>query len=172
VVPRASSKVFKFQAPGLISSGTESVRFNFQILSAWTHFRRYKGRRVQFPSFVLPDSFLVIPRMLGPVFKFHAPELIFGGIESVKSSFQVRAPKLIFGSTEGVGSSFQVSHSRTYFKFTLQESLSAIQKASGPVFKFGIVELIFGGINGAKSNFQFSCSKTHFWQYRGTKLGF
>jgi hypothetical protein len=53
--PSASGLVFTFCDPGLIFGGAEGVGSRFQVLRARTHFRRYRGRRVPFSSFALPD---------------------------------------------------------------------------------------------------------------------
>jgi hypothetical protein len=87
VVPMASGLVFMFGAPGLIFGGSEGVRCSFLVLRSRTRFRRYRGRRVQFSSFVLPNSFSIEPWASGPVFMFCAPELVFG--DDVGSSFHV-----------------------------------------------------------------------------------
>jgi hypothetical protein len=105
-VPRASSPLFMFFAPGLIFGGTVGDRSRFQVLRSWTRFgrtvgvgsnfnfwrtrtrfRRFLGCLVQFSCFALPDSFSVVPRAAGPVFIFWAPGLIFGGSEGVGCSF-------------------------------------------------------------------------------------
>jgi hypothetical protein len=43
-VPRASTLVFMFCAPGLIFGSTEGFGSRFHVLRARTHFRRYRGR--------------------------------------------------------------------------------------------------------------------------------
>jgi hypothetical protein len=96
-MPSASGPVFMFCAPGFVFGGAECVAPRFQVLRARTHFRRYRGRRVPFSCFALPDSFSAVPRASGPFFMFCAPGLIFG-------------------STEGVGSLFHVLRSRTHFR--------------------------------------------------------
>jgi hypothetical protein len=45
-VPRASSPVFMFCTPGLIFGGTAGIGSHFHVLRSWTHFQRYRGRRV------------------------------------------------------------------------------------------------------------------------------
>jgi hypothetical protein len=137
-VPKASCPVFIFCAPRLVFCGTEGVGSCFQVLPSRTRFRRYRGRRVPFTCFALPDSFLEARRTSGPVFMFCAPGLVFGG-------------------SEGVGSHFHVLHSRTRFWryrgrrflfscFVRPESFSAVSRASGPVFMFCASGLVFGGI--------------------------
>jgi hypothetical protein len=54
-IRRASAFDFMFYAPGLIFGGTEGVGTHFHILRARTNFRRYRGRRVPFSCFALPD---------------------------------------------------------------------------------------------------------------------
>jgi hypothetical protein len=96
-VPRASGPVFGFCALGLVFDGSAGVGSRFHVLSSRTHFRRYRGRRVPFSYFPLPDLFLGVSRASGPFFTFCAPGLVFGG-------------------TEGVGSRFHVLRVRTHFQ--------------------------------------------------------
>jgi hypothetical protein len=88
-VPRASTLVFMFCAPGLIFGGTEGVRSRFQVLCSRTHFRRYRGHRLSFSYFARPDSFSVVPRASGPILMCRAPGLIFGGTDGVGIRFHV-----------------------------------------------------------------------------------
>jgi hypothetical protein len=78
-VPRASSPVFIFSAPGLVFGGTEGIGSYFHVLRAQTHFRPYRGRSVPFSRFALSELFSAVPSASGPVFMFCAPELIFDG---------------------------------------------------------------------------------------------
>jgi hypothetical protein len=78
-VRMASGPVFMFCAPGLIFYGTEGVSSRFHVLCARTRFRRYRGRRVRFSCFALPNSFSAISRASTSVFMFCAPGLIFIG---------------------------------------------------------------------------------------------
>jgi hypothetical protein len=59
LVPRASGL---FCAPELIFGGTEGAGSNFYVLRSRTHFRRYRGRRIQFSCFPLPDPFSTVLR--------------------------------------------------------------------------------------------------------------
>jgi hypothetical protein len=88
-VPRASCLVFIFCVPGPVIDGTKGNRSSFHILRSWTRFRRYRGCRVQFSCFALPDPFSGVPRESGPVFIFLALKPIFDGTEGVGSSFHV-----------------------------------------------------------------------------------
>jgi hypothetical protein len=88
-IPRASDPFFMFCAPRLVFSGTGGVGSRFQVLRARTHFRRFRGRRVPFSRFALPDSFSAVPSASGNVFTFCVPRFIFGGTDDVRSCFQV-----------------------------------------------------------------------------------
>jgi hypothetical protein len=154
-----------FRASGLIFGGTEGVESHFHILRALTRFRRYRGRRVPFSSFALPDSFSAVPRASGPVLMFCAPTLIFGGNEGVRSRFNVLR---VFGGTEGVGSCFHFLLARTRFWwyrgrwvpfscFARSDSFSAVSSASGPVLMSCAAALIFSGTEGVGSRLM-SCS--------------
>jgi hypothetical protein len=87
-VPRASGLVFMFCAPVLVFGGNEDVGSHFHILRSRTHFRRYRGCRVQYSCFALPDSFSTLPRVPGPVFMFCAPGLVFRETEGVGYRFR------------------------------------------------------------------------------------
>jgi hypothetical protein len=120
-VPRVPSLIFMFCVLVLVFYYTEGVVPRF-------HFWRYRGRRIPFTCFALPDLFSTVPRSPGPVFMFCAP-------------------RLVFGSINGVGSRFHVLRSRTHFRryqgrripfsyFALPDSFSAIPRVLGPVFMF------------------------------------
>jgi hypothetical protein len=70
--PRLSGHVFLFCAPELVFGGTEGVGSRFHVLRARIHFRRYRGGRVPFSCFALPDSISAVPRASAPVFMFCA----------------------------------------------------------------------------------------------------
>jgi hypothetical protein len=123
---------------------------NIHVSSPQTRFRRYRGRRVPFTYFALPDSFSAVSRASGAV-------------------FMVCASGLVFGSTEGVGSCFNFLSSRTRFRryrgrrvpfscFALSSSFPAVPRASGPVFMFSTLGHIFGGTKGVGSCFHVLCS--------------
>jgi hypothetical protein len=177
-VPRASDPVFIFYASGLVFCVTEGVECRFLVLHGRTYFRRYRGRRVPFSYFVLPDTFSTVPRASGPVFIFYAPRLIFGVTESVECRFLVLHVRTHFRRYRG--------HRVPFSYFALPESFSAIPRvpapvfmfcapgvvsplprASGPVFLFCMSGLIFGGTNGVWSRFHILLARTRFWRSRG-----
>jgi hypothetical protein len=100
-VPKASGPVFMFCTPGLIFGGTEGVRSLFHVFRSQTHFRRYRGRRVPFLCFALPESFPAVPRSLASFFMFCAPGFVFGGIEGVRSLFLVLRSRTHFRRYRG-----------------------------------------------------------------------
>jgi hypothetical protein len=182
-VSRTSGPIFIFCAPGLVFSGVEGVGSRFHVLLSRTNFQQYRGRRVPFSSFALPDSFSWIPRASGPVFMFCDPGLIFGGTEDVGSRFQVSAPGLVFVGTEGVRSRFHVLRSGTHFRlyrgrrvpfssFALPDSFSWVPRASGPVFMFCAPRLSFDRTVGAASRFHVMRSRTRFRCYRVRRVPF
>jgi hypothetical protein len=104
-VPRVSGPVLLFCAPGPIFDGTNNVGYRFHVLRSQTHFGQYRGCRVPFYCFALPDPFSTVPTTLGTVFMFCAPGV-----------FMFCAPGLIFGAFEGVESRFYVLRSQTRFR--------------------------------------------------------
>jgi hypothetical protein len=76
---RTLGPVSIFCAPGHVFGCTEGVGARFIVLRSRTIFGRYRGRRGSFSSFALPNTFLAVPRALGPVFKFCLPGLVFDG---------------------------------------------------------------------------------------------
>jgi hypothetical protein len=167
-----------FCAPELVFNNTGGVESRFYVLRARSYFRQYRGCRVPVSYFALPDSFSAVPRALGSVFMFCAPEIIFVG-------------------TKGVGSRLKVLRSWTRFRryrgrrvpfscFARPESFSAVPRASGPVFLFCAPGLIFSGavfmfcapwhvfgaVEGVGSRFRVLRSRTRFGRYRGCRFPF
>jgi hypothetical protein len=70
----------------------------------------------------------MVPRASDPVFKFCAPGLVFGGTKSVGSRFHVLRSRIRFQRCRVRRVLFSCS--------ALPESLSAVPRASGPVFMF------------------------------------
>jgi hypothetical protein len=136
-----------FCGPGIIFGGAECVGSRFHILRFRTHFRRYRGRRVPFSCFALPESFSAVPRASGPVLMFCAPRIIFGGTGAVGSRFQVLLSRNQFQRYRGRRDPFSC--------FAVQDSCLAVPRASGPVFLFCALELFFGCTDGVRS--PFSC---------------
>jgi hypothetical protein len=141
-----------FCMSGLISHGKEGVGFHFlgtdgvgsrfHVLRARTHVRRKQRRRVSFSSFVLPESFLEVPRTSGPDFMFCAPGHIFC-------------------CTECVGSRFHVLRSRTCFLrcrvrwvtfscYVRLVSFFTVSRATGSVFIFCARRIVFGDNGGRR----------------------
>jgi hypothetical protein len=161
---RESGPVFTFCAPELIFGGTRGAAYYLIVLSAQTHFRRFRRRRVPFSCFARPNSFSTVPRESGPVFNFCAPRLVFGG-------------------TEGVWSRFHVSRARTHFRrngglrvpfscFALTDSFWAVPMASLPVFMFFGPGHLFGGTEGAGYLFHVLRSPSRFRRYGGRRVLF
>jgi hypothetical protein len=153
------------------------------MFCAWTHFRPYRGRRVPFPCYALPDLFSTVPRASGPIFLFCTPGLIFGGAGGVGSFFHAlrsrtrfrrylgrRVPFSCFGRPESFSS---VLRRRVPFScFALRDSFSTIPRSSGPVIMFCAPELIFGGTEGVGSCFHDLLSRTRFRRYKGVPSHF
>jgi hypothetical protein len=164
VVTRASGLVFMFYAPEVIFGGSEGVRSLLHVLHSRTYFRPYRGCRVLFSCFTLPNSFSALPMVQGSILMFSAPGLIFIG-------------------TKGLDSRIYVFRSRTHFRryrgrrvpftcFAHPDSFSTVPRASGPVFMFIAPEHIFGGIVGVRSLFHVLHCRTHFMRYRGLRVSF
>jgi hypothetical protein len=132
----ASGPVFMFSGPGLVFDGTDGVGYRFHVLRSRTRFLRYRGRRVPFSCFALPDSFSAVRRDSGLVFMFRTFAIVFGGIE-------------------GVGPRFIVLLSRTSFRRSQRRPLpfSTVPRASGNFFLFCTPRLVFGGTGGVESRF-------------------
>jgi hypothetical protein len=95
----ASGLVFLFYAPGLIFDGTKGVGSHFYVLRFRTRFRRYRGRRVPFSCFALPNSF-------------------FGSTRDVRCRFLVLCSRTRFRFR------FHVRRSRTHFRRYLGRRIS------------------------------------------------
>jgi hypothetical protein len=129
-----------------------------------THFRWYRGRRLPFSYFTLPNSFWAVPRVSGPVFMFCAHGLVFSG-------------------TKGVGSRIQVLLARTLFQryrvrrvpfscFARPDSFLAVPRASSTVFMCCAPGLLLGGTEGVGSRFHVLRSRTSFRRNRGRRVLF
>jgi hypothetical protein len=163
-VPRASGPIFMFFAPGLVFGGIAGIGSRFQVLCTRTRFQRYPGRRLQFSSFVLPDSFSASLRASAPVFMFYAPELIFDGNEGVRSRFIILRSRTCFRRCR--------SRWVTFSCFSRPNSFSAVPTATGPIFMFCAPRLYFDGTEGVGSRFNVLRARTRFRLYRGRRLPF
>jgi hypothetical protein len=194
-VPRASGPVFMFCALVLIFGGTEGVVSCFHLLRARPRFRQCRGRWVPFSCFARPKSISAVPRVLGPVFMFCAPGLVFDGAGGVGSRFNCCAPGLIFvgtkgvtsrlmfpalehvlGGTESFGSRFLILRSRTHFRryrgcqapcLAHPDSFLGVSRASGPGFKFYAPGIVFGVTEGVGSRLHVLRARTNFHRHRG-----
>jgi hypothetical protein len=182
-VLRAFGTVFMFYAPGHVFGGTESVGSHFNVLRSRTHFRRYRGRRVPFSCFAIPDSNSDIPRASGPVFMFCVPGLIFGGTEGVLSLFHVLRPRTYFRRCLGCKVTFLCFARPNWFQrsrgrrvlfscFAHPDSFSAVQGVSDPIFMFFPPGHVFGSTVGFGSRFHVLRARTRFRRYRGRRVPF
>jgi hypothetical protein len=174
---------FHFFVPVHISGGTEGVGSRFHVLRFRTRFRRFRGCRLPFSCFALPNSFPVVPRASGHVFMFCVPVLAFGGTEGVGPRFHVLHPlnrfqryreRLLLFSCFALSDVF-LAVRRAYapfFIFAFPDSFSAVPWASVPVFMFCSPELDFGGIYAVGSRFNFLCSRTLFRRCGGRHVPF
>jgi hypothetical protein len=116
----------------------------------------YRGCRIPFSYFALPNSFSAIPRASGPVFIFFASERVFDGTDGVGSRFHY------LGDIDGVESRFHVLRSRTclglyrgrrvpFSYFAIPDSLSTVPKARGLVFMFYALGIDWGCTKGGES---------------------
>jgi hypothetical protein len=201
-VPNESGPVFMFCALVLIFGSTEGVRSRFHFLHTRTHFLWYRGRRVPFSCFSLPESFSAVPRVSSPVFMLCAPELIFGGAVCVGFRFHVLCSRThfrryrghedpfscfalldSFSAVRGRRSRFHILRDRTRFRryrgrrvpfscFECPDSFSPVPRVSSLVFMFCAPVLIFGGTESVVSRFQVLCSRTHFRRCRVCRVPF
>jgi hypothetical protein len=191
-----------FCAPGLVFGDNEGVGSRFHVLRSRNNFWRYRGSRVPFSSFTFPHSVSAIPRASGPVFKFCAPGLIFGGTEGVVSRFQVlrvpsgfrryrgcRVPFSCFGRSDPIrryrGRWAPISCFARLDSFSVvlgtplpfscvarPDSSSAVARASCLIFMFCVPGLVFGSTECVVSRFHVLRSRTRVPRYRGHRLPF
>jgi hypothetical protein len=106
---------------------------------------KYRGRRLPFLGFALPDPISAIPRVSGPILMFCAPRLIFGGTEGVRSRFLVLRSQIDFQRYRG--------HRFSFSCFALADLFSELSRTSGLVLIFCVPTLIFGGTERVGSRF-------------------
>jgi hypothetical protein len=119
----------------------------FHVLRVRTSFRRYRGRRVPFSCFALPDTFSAERMASVLIFMFSSPELIFDGTEGVRSRFHVLRAWTHFWWYRGRRFPFSC--------FARPDSFSAVPRASGTIFKFYTPEHVFGSAECVGSHFHF-----------------
>jgi hypothetical protein len=156
-----------FCAPKFIFSGTEGTGSRFNVLRSRTHFHRYRGPRVPYSCFSLPDSFSKVPRATGPVFMFCDPRLFFGGTEIVGSRFHVWRRVQISCSRSRTHFQWYRGRRVPFSNFALLDSFSKVPRALSSVLMFCALGLIFGGSEGVGCSFHDLCSRTRFRRYRG-----
>jgi hypothetical protein len=163
-VPRASGLVFIFCMPGLIFGGNEAAGYRFHVLRSRGRFLRFRGSRVPFSTFAIPDTFLAVMRASGPVFMFGALELVFGCTKGNGSNFHVLRAGRDFWRYRGR----QVPFSW----FALPNSFSAVPRAFAPFVMFCAPGLVFGGNEGVGYRFHVLRSRNHFRRFRGQRVSF
>jgi hypothetical protein len=151
-------------ATGLVFGVSGCDVSHFHVLRSCNHFRRYRGRRLPFSCFTLPNTFSAVRRASGPVFMFCAPELVFDGSEGVASRFHVLSSRTHFWRYRGRRVPFSC--------FPRPDSFSTLPRASGPVFMFCAPGLIFSLTEGIWSRFLVLRVRTHFRRYRRRRVPF
>jgi hypothetical protein len=127
-VPSVSGPVFMFCAPVHVFESTAGIGSHFHVLLAQTRLWRYRGRRLPFSCFVLPDLGSMISGASGPVFMFCVLELSFGGTEVVRFSFHVLRLRTRFRRCR--------AHQVSFSCFARPNSFSTVPRASSPIFMF------------------------------------
>jgi hypothetical protein len=163
-VPRAPDPVVMFCTPRIVWGGTEGVASSFQVGRYHTHFGQYRGRRVPFSCFALPDSVWVVPRAPGPIVMLCAPRLVCDGTEGAWSDFHVLRSLARFRQYRGRRVSFAC--------FALLDSFWAVPRASCPVFMLCAARIFFDGTEEVGTRFQVLRSQTRFRRYRGRWVPF
>jgi hypothetical protein len=134
-----------FCVSGPVFIGTEGVMSRFLILRSRTHFRRYRGCRVQFSCFALHSPCSMVPRASGLIFMFCASGHVFGGIGGDASIIHVLRSQTRFRRYKKRQVQFSC--------FALPDSFSAVPRVSYPIFFCCTPKLIFGRFEGVMSHF-------------------
>jgi hypothetical protein len=163
-VPRASGPVFMFYTPSIFFCCTEVVGFDFHLFARPDSFLVFRGRRVLFTCFALPDSFSAVTRASGPVYMFCAPRLVFGGNEGVGSRFHVLRARTCFLLYQGLRVPISC--------FVLLDLFTAVPRASGPVLIYCESGHVFCGTEGVLSIFHVLRARTRFRRYRVRRVPF
>jgi hypothetical protein len=152
-------------------------------LRSRTRIRRFRGHRVLFSCFDLPDSFSTLEGASAPVFMFYAPGLIFGGTEGDESRFHILLSRTHFWQYRGRRVLFScLAHPDSFSRFrgrqiqfscfALPNTFSALPWASCHFFIFCACELVFGGTEGDGSRFHVLLSRTGSRWYLGRRCSF
>jgi hypothetical protein len=172
-----------FCAPRLFLGVTEGAGSCINVLRSRTRFGRYRGRRVLFSSFVLPNSFSSITRMSRLVFMFYASGLFLGDTEGVGSRFLILRSRTRIGRYRGRQvpfSSFALPDlfstipraSGSFSCFALPDMFSKVPKSSRVDLMFCAPEFVSGGTEAAESRFHVLHSQTHFGRYKSVRHRF
>jgi hypothetical protein len=132
-----------FFAPGLVFRGTEGVGSHFHV-----------G----------PDSFSTVPRALVSIFIFCTSGLVFGDNEGIGTRFHVLCAWNSFRRYRGSHVPFSC--------FKPSDSVSAVLRASAPVFMFWALGHDFDGTEGVMPRFHVLRARTRFRRYRGRRVSF
>jgi hypothetical protein len=116
-VPWARGLIFIFCAPEPVFGNIEDARCSFYVLRSRTHFRWYRGRRVQFSCFTLPDSFSAVPRKRVQLLCFALPDSFLAVLRVSGLVFLFCPLKPELCDTDDIGSSFHVLRSLTRFQW-------------------------------------------------------
>jgi len=179
----ASGPVFTLCVPGRVFGVIECVGSCFQVWRSRKHFRCFRGHRVPFSSFAIPDAFLALPfaRFL---FSCFALTDTLSALPSASGPvFTLCVPGRVFGVTECVGSRFHVLRTRTRFRrfrvhrvplsrFAHPDTFLAFSRVSGPVFTFCAPGCVFGVADLVGSRFQVLRSRTRFRCYQARRVPF
>jgi hypothetical protein len=149
VVPRSSIPVLMFCAPRFIFGSSVGVGSCFHVLRARTHFRQYRGHPVPFLCFDLPDSFSTEPRASAPISCFSLSGTFSAVRRASGLDLMFCALRLVSTEPSALAPILMLFRSRTHFRrykgcrisiscFAGLNSLSAVPRALGPVFMFGL----------------------------------
>jgi hypothetical protein len=176
-VPRASVPVFMFCASGLVFDHTEVVGSHFHILRSRTHFRRYRGRRIRFSCFALPDSFSTVPSASGPFFMFSCARTHFRRYHGRPISFSCfPLPDMFLAVRRASGPVFMFSAVPRalgpFCMFCTPGLIFSETEGVGSRFHFCVPGLVFVGTEGAVSRFHVLRAWTRYRRYQGHRVPF
>jgi hypothetical protein len=105
---------------------------------------------------------------------FYAPELVFGGIEGIRSHFHALRDQTRYRLYRARRTGFRRFRGRLvpFSCFAHPNTFSAVPRASGPVFIFCAPGLVFSGAECVRSRFFVLCTRTRFRRSRGRRVPF